>query len=93
MYEYVLNAINNSEIPEKMKVRLIGRLSLELNKLSIEQLIKFINMCKKDIENANENCMQRYNILLLFIYFLSTYCYIFQFKLEGTDSADIKNSI
>lgn len=66
VYEYVLNAINSIEIPEKMKVRLIGRLSLELNKLSTEQLIKFINMCKKDIENANENCMQRYDNFLLF---------------------------
>jgi len=59
VYEYVLNAINNAEIPEKMKVCLISRLSLELNKLSTKQLIKFINMCKKDIEESNENCVQR----------------------------------
>lgn len=59
VYEYVLNAINISEIPEKMKVCLISRLSLELNKLSTKQLIKFINMCKKDIEESNENCVQR----------------------------------
>lgn len=43
-----------------MKVCLISRLSLELNKLSTEQLIKFINMCKKDIEDSNENCIQMY---------------------------------
>jgi len=42
-----------------MKVCLISRLSLELNKLSTKQLIKFINMCKKDIEESNENCVQR----------------------------------
>lgn len=54
-----MNAINTTEIPEKMKVCLISRLSLNLHKLSSEQLIKFINMCKKDIEDANENCMQR----------------------------------
>lgn len=42
-----------------MKVCLISRLSLELNKLSTEQLIKFINMCKKDIEDSNENSIQR----------------------------------
>lgn len=51
--------MNNSEIPEKMKVCLISRLSLELNKLSTEKLIQFINMCKKDIEDSNENCLQR----------------------------------
>lgn len=60
MYEYVLNAVNTAEIPEKIKVCLISRLSLELNKISTEQLIKFINMCKKDIEYSNENCIQRY---------------------------------
>lgn len=43
-----------------MKVCLISRLSLELTKLSTEQLIKFINMCKKDIEESNENSMLRY---------------------------------
>ncbi|VVC36857.1 Hypothetical protein CINCED_3A015403 [Cinara cedri] len=64
VYEYVLNAINTSDIPEKMKVCLISRLSLELHKLSTEQLIKFINMCKKDIENSNENCMQSWKELL-----------------------------
>lgn len=42
-----------------MKVCLISRLSLELHKLSTGQLIKFINMCKKDIEESDENCMQR----------------------------------
>lgn len=63
VYEYVLNAINNADIPEKMKVCLISRLSLELNKLSTKQLIKFINMCKKDIEESNENCVQSWKEL------------------------------
>lgn len=63
VYEYVLNAINNAEVPEKMKVCLISRLSLELNKLSTKQLIKFINMCKKDIEESNENCVQSWKEL------------------------------
>lgn len=43
-----------------MKICLITRLLLELNKLSTEQLIKFVNMCKKDIENSNEVGLQRY---------------------------------
>uniref|UniRef100_A0A2H8TUM8 Fanconi anemia group I n=1 Tax=Melanaphis sacchari TaxID=742174 RepID=A0A2H8TUM8_9HEMI len=64
VYEYVLNAINIAEIPEKMKVCLISRLSLELNKLSTKQLIKFINMCKKDIEESNEKCVQSWKELL-----------------------------
>ncbi|XP_050532964.1 Fanconi anemia group I protein-like isoform X2 [Daktulosphaira vitifoliae] len=55
VYEYVLKAINAADITEKMKICLISRLSLELNKLSTGQLIKFINMCKNDIESSNEN--------------------------------------
>ncbi|XP_050438236.1 Fanconi anemia group I protein-like [Adelges cooleyi] len=64
VYEYVLNAINKAEISGKMKVCLISRLSLELNKLSTEQLIKFVNMCKKDIESSNENSIQSWKELI-----------------------------
>lgn len=58
VYEYVLKAISDADISEKLKICLISRLSLELNKLSTDQLIKFINMCKKDIESSNENTIQ-----------------------------------
>jgi len=57
--------MNNVHIPEKIKVCVFSRLSLELNKLSTQQLIKFINMCKKDIEDSNENSIQKYNFRYL----------------------------
>lgn len=53
-----------------MKVCLISRLSLKLEKLSTEKLIQFINMCKKDIEDSNENCLQRYSIIVMDFTFL-----------------------
>lgn len=54
-----MNAINTTEIPEQIKVHLIKRLSLNLYNLSSDSLITFINMCKKDIDDANEKSMQR----------------------------------
>lgn len=54
-----MNAINITIIPERMKVCLISRLSLNLYKLSTGQLIKFISMFQKDIEDSDETCMER----------------------------------
>ncbi|XP_050526595.1 Fanconi anemia group I protein-like isoform X2 [Daktulosphaira vitifoliae] len=64
VYEYVLKTICTADISEIVKISIINQLSLEINKLSTKHLIKFIKICKKDIESSNKNSIQVWKELM-----------------------------